>query len=116
MEQLPQCADNAIKNLTDAPTKSIGNLIKDAIYLKFGSVSYNAEKRRILEKYGLTHLFMLALIDDSDEHFNIRYRTFLYLICLFDINIAYLIYILHDIFFHFGCYCNCDNSRSYYRY
>lgn len=56
MGQLPNCVDNAIKNLSDSPTKIIGDLIKDAIYLKFGSVSYNAEKRRILEKYGLIEL------------------------------------------------------------
>lgn len=53
MQKLPDFVDNAIKNVTDNPTKEIGKLIKDAIYLKFGSTSYNAEKRRILEKYGL---------------------------------------------------------------
>lgn len=51
--KIPHSVDNAIKNLTDEPTKSIGALIKDAFYLRFGSVSYKAEKRRILEKYGL---------------------------------------------------------------
>lgn len=56
MQVLPNCIDNAIKNLTDEPTKAIGTIIKDAIYLKFGSVSYNAEKRRILDKYGLNKL------------------------------------------------------------
>lgn len=53
MQQLPDFVDNALKNISDKPTKIIGNLIRDALYLKFGSVSYNAEKRRVLEKYGL---------------------------------------------------------------
>lgn len=53
MQLLPDSIDTALKNLTDEPTKVIGTLIKDALYLKFGSVSYNADKRRILEQYGL---------------------------------------------------------------
>lgn len=51
--ELPPSVDNAVQNITDEPTKKIGSLIKDALYLRFGSVSYKAEKRRILEKYGL---------------------------------------------------------------
>lgn len=49
----PQSINDAVQNLTDKPTKIIGTLIKDALYLRFGSTSYQAEKRRILEKYGL---------------------------------------------------------------
>ena len=56
MELMPNCVDNAIKNLTNEPAMSIGTLIKDAIYLKFGSISYKAEKRRLYEKYGLIEL------------------------------------------------------------
>lgn len=51
--EVPQSVDNAINNLADEPTKSIGTIIKDAIYLRFGNISYNADKRRIYEKYGL---------------------------------------------------------------
>lgn len=51
--ELPKSVDNAFQNLTDKPTKNIGTLIQDALYLRFGSISYNAEKRRILEKHGL---------------------------------------------------------------
>ncbi len=53
MSLLPDSVDNTIKNVTDEPAKSIGSLIKDALYLHFGHVSYKAEKRHILEKYGL---------------------------------------------------------------
>ncbi len=51
--ELPSSVDNAVQNITDEPTKKIGSIIKDALYLRFGSVSYKADKRRILEKYGL---------------------------------------------------------------
>lgn len=53
LSEIPEFLDNSLKNITDEPTKSIGTLLKDAIFLKFGSVSYKAEKLRILQKYGL---------------------------------------------------------------
>ncbi len=53
LPEIPNFLDNALKNISDEPTKSIGALIKDAIFLKFGSISYKAQKLQILQKYGL---------------------------------------------------------------
>ena len=53
IKKIPKSIDNAIQNITDEPTQSIGTLIKDAIYLRFGHISYDAKKRRLFEKYGL---------------------------------------------------------------
>lgn len=48
--------DNAIKNITDAPTKSIGQTFSDLWYLIFGGISHIAEKKKMdyaikLEKF-----------------------------------------------------------------
>ena len=56
IKKIPKSIDNAIQNITDEPTQSIGTLIKDAIYLRFGHISYDAKKRRLFEKYGLLEL------------------------------------------------------------
>lgn len=53
---IPNSLDNAATNLTDLPTKSIGQTLSDCWYLIFGSISQAAEKRRIqyaadLEKF-----------------------------------------------------------------
>ena len=49
---LSDSANNTVKNLTDGPAKTIGKTIRDAIYLKYGPISYKAELQRILEEYG----------------------------------------------------------------
>lgn len=54
--ELPECIDNAIMNLTDKPTKSIGDTVSDIWFLVFGGVGQLAEKRKLkyaieLEKY-----------------------------------------------------------------
>ena len=53
---LPPSVDNAVKNLTDEPTKSVGKTFSDVWYLVFGGISYAADKRRMkyahkLEQY-----------------------------------------------------------------
>ena len=53
---VPTSLDKAATNLTDLPTKSIGQTLSDCWYLIFGSISQAAEKRRIqyaadLEKF-----------------------------------------------------------------
>lgn len=45
--ELPDSVDNALKNLSDAPTKSIGQTLSDAWFLVFGGISHQANKRRI---------------------------------------------------------------------
>lgn len=51
--EIPDFLDNALKNLSDEPTKAIATIIKDAIYLKFGTISYKAKQLKTLHKYGL---------------------------------------------------------------
>lgn len=45
--ELPSSADNALKNLTDKPTLSIGTTFSDLWDLVFGGISYLSEKKRI---------------------------------------------------------------------
>lgn len=45
--ELPDSVDNALKNLSDAPTKSIGQTLSDAWFLVFGGISHQANKRRM---------------------------------------------------------------------
>lgn len=56
LPDLPPSIDNAIQNLTDAPTRSIGTTFSDIWDLVFGHISYLSEKQRIkysakLERY-----------------------------------------------------------------
>ena len=53
---LPDSVDNAVKNLTDTPTKNAGQTFGDLWYLVFGGISHAADKRRMkyaadLEKF-----------------------------------------------------------------
>lgn len=47
LPEVPKSVDNAIENLTDLPTKGIGQTFADCWYLAFGGISQLAEKRRI---------------------------------------------------------------------
>lgn len=54
--ELPPSVDNALKNLTDEPTKNVGHTLGDIWYLVFGGVSQAAKKKQMkydkdLEKY-----------------------------------------------------------------
>lgn len=51
--ELPASADNAIKNLTDKPSLTVGTILSDLIDLTFGQVSFWAEKARIARNYKL---------------------------------------------------------------
>lgn len=56
LPDLPDCADNAIMNLTDVPTKNVGQTFGDIWYLVFGGISHAADKKRMkyaadLDKY-----------------------------------------------------------------
>lgn len=51
--ELPDSVDNALKNLSDAPTKSIGQTLSDAWFLVFGGISHQANKRRMKYAYDL---------------------------------------------------------------
>ena len=43
---VPQSIDNAAKNITDAPTKNMGQTMADLWFLIFGGISQAADKRR----------------------------------------------------------------------
>lgn len=54
--EVPECVDKALANLTEKPTKMIGDTIADIWSLVFGGIGHIAEKRRLryateLEKY-----------------------------------------------------------------
>ena len=56
LPEMPKSVDNALQNLTDSPTKNIGQTFSDIWYLVFGSISHVANKKRIkyaadLEQY-----------------------------------------------------------------
>lgn len=53
---MPNSIDNAVKNLTDVPTKNVGQTFGDLWYLVFGGITHAADKRRMkyavdLEKF-----------------------------------------------------------------
>lgn len=53
---MPNSVDNALQNLTDAPTKNMGQTLGDIWYLVFGAISHAADKKRMkyavdLERY-----------------------------------------------------------------
>lgn len=53
---LPESIDNAVNNLTDLPSKSVGQTLSDCWFLVFGGISQLAEKRKLkyafeLEKF-----------------------------------------------------------------
>jgi hypothetical protein len=45
--EVPESIDNATKNLTDKPTKQIGQTLSDCLYLVFGGISHAARKREL---------------------------------------------------------------------
>lgn len=59
--EAPDSVDNAAKNLTDLPTKNVGQTLADCWFLVFGGISQAAEKRKI--KYALD----LAIFKNSLE-------------------------------------------------
>ncbi len=50
---LPESIDNAIKNMTEKPTLSIGETLNDLMFLIFGDLHNKAEMRRIRYAVGL---------------------------------------------------------------
>lgn len=49
--EMPECVDKAITNLTDKPTKYIGDTVSDIWFLVFGGIGHLAEKRKL--KYAI---------------------------------------------------------------
>lgn len=47
LPEVPKSIDNAIENLTDLPTKAIGQTLSDCWYLIFSAISQSADKKRI---------------------------------------------------------------------
>lgn len=51
--EIPESVDNAIKNATDKPTQSIGEILNDLMFLIFGDIHNKAEMRRMRYTAGL---------------------------------------------------------------
>jgi len=51
--ELPSSVDNALKNVTDLPSKSVGQTLSDCWFLAFGGISQLAEKRRLKYAHSL---------------------------------------------------------------
>lgn len=47
LPDMPDSVDNALNNLSDLPTKNIGQTFGDLWYLVFGGISHAADKRRL---------------------------------------------------------------------
>ena len=47
LPNIPSSVDNAVKNLTDVPTKNAGQTFGDLWYLVFGGITHAADKRRM---------------------------------------------------------------------
>lgn len=47
LPKVPKSIDNALENLTDLPTKGIGQTIADCWYLVFGGISQKADKNAL---------------------------------------------------------------------
>lgn len=45
--EMPECVDKALTNLTEQPTKAIGNTVSDIWFLVFGGIGQLAEKRKL---------------------------------------------------------------------
>lgn len=52
-EIMPKSIDSAIQNITDTPTKEIGNTLGDIWFLVFGGLSHAADKKRMKYAYSL---------------------------------------------------------------
>lgn len=64
--ELPPSVDNALKNLTDKPTHSIGTTFSDLWDLVFGGISYLSEKKKIEYAHKL-ELFRKELEDSIKQ-------------------------------------------------
>lgn len=53
--ELPESVDNAVKNLTDKPTVTIGETISDCLFLVFGGISQKANLKRAKYAIELEH-------------------------------------------------------------
>ena len=47
--EVPDCVDNTLKNLTDKPSTTLGQVLSDCVFLVFGGISQKAALKR--EKY-----------------------------------------------------------------
>src|SRR5574344_422848 len=53
--KLPDSIDNAVKNLTDKPTATIGDVISDCLFLVFGGIGQMAALKRAKYSFELEH-------------------------------------------------------------
>lgn len=70
--EVPSSIDNAVQNLTNVPTKNIGQTFGDIWYLVFGSISHAADKKRMkyavdLESYREELAQSIGLIPENKK-------------------------------------------------
>lgn len=63
LPDLPSSVDNALLNLTDKPTKNIGETFGDLWFLVFGNLSHKADKRKM--KYAMNLKQYKAELEES---------------------------------------------------
>ena len=51
--EMPDCVDNAVRNLTDKPTKAIGDTLFDIWFIVFGGISHYADKKKLHYEFEL---------------------------------------------------------------
>lgn len=73
LKLIPNSVDNVAKNLTDLPTKNIGQTLSDCWFLVFGGISQLAEKRRTkysveLEKFKKELQTSLENVPNDKKH------------------------------------------------
>ncbi len=66
ISDLPPSIDNAIKNVTDKPSLSIGTTFSDIWYLVFGGISYLSDKKKIKYAHKI-EIFKKQLEDSIDR-------------------------------------------------
>ena len=72
LPDIPEAVENAAKNITDYPSKNIGQTFGDIWYLVFGSISQAADKKRMkyandLEQYKLELDNAINRIPENDR-------------------------------------------------
>lgn len=73
LPDVPEAVENAAKNITDYPTKNIGQTLGDIWYLVFGSLSQAADKRRMKYAHDLEQY--KAELDKAINHIPEKDRT-----------------------------------------
>lgn len=64
--ELPKSIDNALNNILEKPTRTIGEVVSDCLFLVFGKINYKAELKRVEYASGIER-FAKELEDKVDS-------------------------------------------------